>query len=58
MTLYLFDETEAEKNPGEAPKASTVAAAEAKVSGKLKVAQELIDAGGSDGVKLSGDYED
>jgi len=56
--LYLFDETEATKHPGEAPKASAIAAAEARVSGQLKIAQELIDAGGPNGVKLSGDYEE
>src|SRR6185436_17173457 len=52
--LYLFDETEAKKHPGQAPKASALAAAEARVSGKLKIAQELMDAGGTNGVKLSG----
>jgi hypothetical protein len=57
-SLYLFDETEARKHPGDAPKASAIAAAEARVSGKLKIAQELIDAGGPNGVKLSGDYEE
>lgn len=56
--LYLFDETKAKKKPGETPDAFAVAAAEAKVAGKLKVAQELIDASGPDGVKLSGNYEE
>jgi len=56
--LYLFDETNAKKKPGEAPEAFAVAAAEAKVAGKLGIAQKMIAAGGTNGVKLSGDYED
>lgn len=56
--LYLLDETEAKKSPGDTPKASAVAAAEAKVSGKLQIARELIAAGGLDGVTLSGDPEE
>ncbi|NIS83278.1 MAG: hypothetical protein GTO14_24470 [Anaerolineales bacterium] len=54
--LYLFDEAKAKKKPGERPEALAVAAAEAKVTAKSKIAQELIDAGGPNGVKLSGSY--
>ena len=56
--LFLFDRAEANKKPGDSPRAAAVAAAEAWVAGKLKEAQELIDAGGPGGVKLSGNYEE
>jgi hypothetical protein len=56
--LYLFDKTEAQKSPGEAPSTVAVAAAEAKVSGKMKEAKELIEASGPSGVKLIGDYDE
>ena len=57
-SLYLFDSVEAQKGPGGAPRAEAVAAAEAKVSGKMAAAQQLIDAGGAGGVKLVGDYDE
>lgn len=53
--LYLFDKKEAQKNPGDAPRAAALAAAEAKVSSKIDEARELIAAGGTNGVKLVGD---
>jgi hypothetical protein len=53
--LYLFDKKEAQKSPGDAPRAAAVAAAEAKVSSKMDEARELIAAGGTNGVKLVGD---
>jgi hypothetical protein len=56
--LYLFDKKEARKNPGDAPRAAAVAAAEAKVSGKVSEARELITAGGPKGVKLVGDRDE
>ena len=56
--LHLFDRTEAQKSPGDAPRAAAVAAAEAKVSGKMKTAKDLIDAGGPGGVKLVGDSDE
>jgi len=57
--LYLFDKTEAQKTPGEARRPAAVAAAEAKVSGKMKAAKDLIAAAGPSGVKLEGaDYEE
>jgi hypothetical protein len=56
--LYLFDESKAKKKPGETPEEFAVAAAEAKIAGKLGVARELIAAAGASGVRVSGDYED
>jgi hypothetical protein len=56
--LYLFDKKEAQKNPGDAPRAAAVATAEAKVSGKMNEAKELIAAGGPNGVKLVGDPDE
>ena len=56
--LYLFDKTEAQKKPGDAPRAAATAAAEAKVSGKLNEARERIAAGGAKGVKLVGEYQE
>ena len=56
--LYLFDRAEAQKNPGDAPRAAAVAAAETKLSSRMKTAQDLIDAGGPDGVKLVGDRDE
>ena len=56
--LYLFDKTEAQKNPGDAPRAAAVAAADAKVSGKMNEARGLIAAGGPNGVKLVGDPDE
>lgn len=56
--LCLFDETIANKKPGEAPEASAVAAAKAKVSRKLRIAEELIDAGAPNGVKVSASDEE
>ena len=53
--LYLFDKKEALKQPGDAPPAAAVAAAEAKVSSKMDEAGKLIAAGGTNGVKLAGD---
>lgn len=54
--LYLFNSQEAEKNPGDAPRAEAVAAAEAKISGKMEEAKELIEAAGGKGVRLTGEY--
>jgi len=55
--LHLFDRAEAQKRPGGAPQAEAVAAAEAKVSARMKEARELVDAGGASGVKLvDGDH--
>jgi hypothetical protein len=54
--LYLFDKTEAQKKPGAPPRAASVAAAEAKVSGKTNEVRGLIAEGGPNGVKLVGDY--
>ena len=56
--LYLFDETEAKKKPGEKPRAEALAAAEAKVIAKMETAKELIKKSGSNGVKLTGDYQE
>ena len=56
--LYLFDKKEAQKNPGDAPRAAAVAAAEAKASSKMDEARKLIAAGGTNGVKLVGDPEE
>ena len=56
--LYLFDETEAKKKPGEKPRAEALAAAEAKVIAKMETAKELIKKSGSSGVKLSGTYHE
>ena len=56
--LYLFDETEAKKKPGDKPRSEALAAAEAKVQSKMAMAKELIEASGSLGVKLTGDPED
>jgi hypothetical protein len=56
--LYLFDKKEAQKNPGDAPRAAAVAAAEAEVVGKMNEARGLIAAGGPNGVKLVGDYDE
>ena len=56
--LYLFDETEAKKKPGDKPRSEALAAAEAKVQSKMTMAKELIEASGSRGVKLTGDPED
>lgn len=50
--LYLFDRTEAQKSPRDAPGAAAVTAAQAKVSGKMKEARELVDAGGANGVTI------
>lgn len=47
--LYLFDEAEAKKKPGAAPRAEAVAAAEARA---------LIDTSGPEGVELSGEHEE
>ena len=57
-SLYLFDKKEALKNPGDAPPAAAVAAAEARVSGQMSEARGLIVAGGPGGVKLVGDYHE
>jgi len=57
-SLYLFDKKEAQKNPGDAPLPSAMAAAEAKVSSKMDEARKLVAEGGTNGVKLVGDsYE-
>lgn len=56
--LYLFDKQEAQKNPGDAPRAVAVAAAEAKVSRKMDEARDLIAAGGTNGVKVVGVLDD
>jgi hypothetical protein len=56
--LFLFDETEAKKKPGDKPRSEALAAAEAKVQSKMAMAKELIEASGSRGVKLTGDPED
>tara|TARA_B100000497_G_scaffold122363_1_gene153339 strand:+ start:256 stop:993 length:738 start_codon:yes stop_codon:yes gene_type:complete len=56
--LYLFDETEAKKKPGDKPRSEALVAAEAKVQSKMAMAKELIDASGSRGVKLTGDFDD
>jgi hypothetical protein len=56
--LYLFDETEAKKKPGDKPRSEALAAAEAKVHSKMERAKELIEKNGSRGVKLTGDPED
>ena len=56
--LYLFDKTEAQKKPGDTPRAAAEAAAEAKVSGKMNEARGLIAAGGPTGVKLVGDLDE
>ena len=53
--LYLFDKKEAQKYPGDAPRAAAVAAAEAKVAGKMNEARGLIAAAGPKGVRLVGD---
>ncbi len=52
--LYLFDKKEAQKNPGDLPRAAALAAAEDKISGNMNEARELIAAGGTNGVKLVG----
>ena len=57
-SLFLFDETEAKKKPGDKPRSEALAAAEAKVQSKMAIAKELIEASGSLGVKLTGDPED
>lgn len=46
------------KKPDEAPEASAVAAAEAEVAGKLRMAEVLIDASGPNYVNLSFNYEE
>ncbi len=56
--LHLFDKQEAQKPPGHAPKAAALAAAEAKVSGKMDAAEKLIAAGGKNGVKLEGSFSE
>ena len=56
--LYLFDKKEAQKNPGDAPRAAALAVAEAKVSGKMNEARRLIAAGGPNGVKMVGDFDE
>ena len=56
--IYLFDETEAKKKPGERAHPEALAAAEAKVIAKMETAKELIEASGSRGVKLTGDFDD
>jgi hypothetical protein len=56
--LYLFDEAEAKKKPGEKPRLEALLAAEARVSAKMETAKELIETSGSNGVKLTGDYEE
>ena len=56
--LYLFDETEAKKKPGDKPRSEALAAAETYVQSKMAMAKELIDASGSRGVKLTGDPDD
>lgn len=57
--LYLFDETEARKMPGEAPTPAAAAAAEAKVNAAMGKAGELIDAARPKGVKLDmSDYQE
>jgi len=53
--LYLFDQKEAQKRPGDAPRAAAVAAAEAKISSRMREAGDLIAAVGTNGVKLAGD---
>lgn len=56
--LYLFDEKEAKKQPGEAATEEALAAAEAQISDKLKTAKELIDGSGRRGVILHGDQKE
>ncbi len=56
--LYLFDKKEAQKHPGDAPRAAAVTAAEAKVSSQIDQARELIAAGGTNGVKVVGDPDE
>ncbi len=56
--LYLFDEKEAKKQPGEAATEEALAAAEAQISDKLKAAKELIDDGGRRGVILPSDQKE
>ena len=56
--LYLFDETEAKKKPGDKPRSEALDAAETYVQSKMAMAKELIDASGSRGVKLTGDPDD
>ena len=56
--LYLFDKAEANKKPGERPRLEALFAAEAKVSAKMERAKELIEKNGSNGVKLTRDYEE
>lgn len=57
-SLYLFDETEAKKKPGDKPRSEALAAAEAKVHSKMERAKELIEKNGSNGVKLTGVNEE
>ncbi len=56
--LYLFDEREARKLPSAAARSEAMAAAEAKISGKMEQARRLIAAGGQRGVKLVGNPEE
>lgn len=56
--LYLFDEREARKLPSAAARSEAMAAAEAKISGKMEQAKRLIAAGGQRGVKLVGNPEE
>jgi RNA polymerase sigma factor (sigma-70 family) len=51
-TLYLFDNEEAQKKPGDAPREAALAAAETKISSKMDQARELIATGGTNGVTL------
>lgn len=57
--LYLFNEAEARKMPGEAPTPAAAAAAEAKVNAATGKARELFDAARPKGVKLEmEDYQE
>ncbi|GAA5496407.1 hypothetical protein Rhal01_02590 [Rubritalea halochordaticola] len=52
--LYLFDQEEAQKQPGEAASKRSLAAAEDAIISKLLVAQQAINKAGQDGVVLTG----
>jgi len=57
--LYLFDEADARKMPGEAPTPVAAAAAEAKVNAAMGKGRELMDAARPKGVKLDmADYQE
>ena len=59
--VHLFDEAEAKKGPGEAATPAALLAAELRITAKQPAAQTLIDAAGTQGVKVSpadGDYNE